>query len=114
MYIEIEKNSLTNPVTFQYILIPSLDINTNLKQSLPLPLIHRPLTLIFTLPLRRIRRIKQVVYITSHAAPARRRRRIDALEGESRARQLPAGLVAVCVSTATEASSEARSTTAGR
>lgn len=86
---------------------------TNLKQPLPLPLVHRPLALIFALPLRRIRRIKQVVHIASHAAPARRRRRINALERESRARQLPAGLIAITVAAAAKASSEAWSTAAG-
>ena len=104
---------MNSPITFQYIIFPSLDINTNLKQSLPLPLIHRSLAFILALPLRRIRRVKQVVHIASHTAPAGRRCRINALEGESRAGQLPAGLVAICVTAAAEASSKARSTTAG-
>lgn len=104
---------VNSPITFQYIIFPSLDINTNLKQSLPLPLIHRSLAFILALPLRRICRVKQVVHIASHTAPAGRRCRINALEGESRAGQLPARLVAICVTAAAKASSEARSTTAG-
>lgn len=53
------------------------------------------------------------MHIASHTAPARRRRRIDALEREPRARQLPAMLIAIRVTAAAEAGSEAWRTTAG-
>ena len=89
-------------------------INNNLEQPLSLPLVRRPLALIFAFPLCCVGRIEQVVHIASHAAPACGRRRINALERESRPGQLPAGLIAIRIAAATETSSEAWSTAARR
>lgn len=65
------------------------------EQPLPLPLLHRPIAIVLAFPLSSIRRVEQIVHIARHTAPASRRRSIDSLEGESRARQLPTRVVAV-------------------
>ena len=83
------------------------------KQPLPLPLLQNSVTIVFAFPLRRIRRVEQIVHIACHTAPASRRRSINALEREPGARQLPARIIAVCISTAaSETGSEAWSAAA--
>lgn len=91
----------------------SKHLPTSLDQPLPLPLVHHPLTLVLALPLCSICRVEQIVHITSHAAPARRRRRINPLEREPRAGQLPPAFAVARVIAAAIARVVAGSTACG-
>lgn len=83
------------------------------KQSLPLPLFQNSITIVLAFPLRRVCRVEQIVHITRHTAPTSWWRSINSLKREPGARQLPARIVAVCVSAAaSKTGSETRSATA--
>jgi hypothetical protein len=88
---------------------------TSSNQPLPLPLIHYPLTLVLALSLRSIRRVEQIVHITSHAASTGRWRRINPFEREPWTRQLPPAFIVARIIAATAiARVVAESTACGR
>ena len=102
--------------TDKHVVVPTNTsiIPTSSNQPLPLPLIHHPLTLVLALPFCSIGGIQQVVHITSHAAPASRRRRVNPLKRESRSGQLPSTFGVVRVVAAAIARVVAGSTACGR
>jgi len=93
---------------------PTDHVPTSSNQPLPLPLIHQSLALIFTLPFCSVCRVEQIVDIASHTAPASWWRRVNPLEREPCAGQLPPTFVVVGVVAAAIACVVAGSTACGR